>query len=123
MGHYRHELAPEVEYDECPSCYGLFLRAGELVTPFATHCLPGVTRGVVLELAHANGIPASERRVTLAELHTADEVFSTGTMGELVPVIEIDARTIGDGSCGPVTARLRSLYAACTASEREDLEL
>jgi branched-chain amino acid aminotransferase group I len=93
---------------------------GELATPLPDHALPGVTRGVVLDLARANGIPTAERRVTLAEVHAANEVFTTGTMGELSPVLEVDGRTIGDAA-GPVTRRLQALYAEITAAEREPL--
>ncbi len=100
----------------------LFLaRGGALATPVADHCLPGITRGVVLELAAGAGIPARERRVTLAELHAADEVFTTGTMGELTPVLEIDGRPIGPAAAGPLTRRLQDLYAALTRREGEPL--
>ncbi|HVR30586.1 MAG TPA: aminotransferase class IV [Thermoanaerobaculia bacterium] len=96
----------------------LFLvRRGELVTPAADHCLPGITRGIVLEIARGAGIAASERRVSLSEFHTADEVFATGTMGELSPVLEIDGRTIGDGAIGALTRRLQELFAERTARE------
>lgn len=86
------------------------VRRGVLVTPTADHCLPGVTRRVVMELARANEVPLQERRVSLSEFHSADEVFTTGTMGELAWVRAIDGRTIGDGSLGPVTARLSALF-------------
>ena len=52
---------------------------------------------------------------------TADEVFTTGTVGELSPVLEVDGRKIGDGSIGPVTTRLQELYAERTANEGEPL--
>jgi branched-chain amino acid aminotransferase group I len=90
---------------------------GVLVTPTADHCLPGITRAIVLEIAAAAGIAAVERRVTLAELYAADEVFATGTMGELVPVLEIDGRRIGEGAAGALTERLRQLFAQRTAVE------
>jgi branched-chain amino acid aminotransferase group I len=96
----------------------LFLVArGSLHTPTADHCLPGITRAIVLEIARAEGIAASERRVSLHEFHTADEVFATGTMGELTPVLEIDRRPIGDGSIGPLTRRLQEKFAERTARE------
>ena len=101
----------------------LFLvRRGVLHTPLADHCLPGVTRGVVLDLARANEIETCERRVSLSEFHSADEVFTTGTMGELSPVLEIDGRRIGDGA-GPLTRRLQDLYADIVARETEPLDL
>ena len=96
----------------------LFLVArGTLVTPTADHCLPGITRAIVLEIAAAAGIPAIERRVSLTEFYAADEVFATGTMGELTPVLEIDGRTIGNGAVGSQTERLRALFADRTARE------
>lgn len=86
------------------------VRRETLVTPTADSCLPGITRGVVLELARRHDIAAEERRVTLGEVWAADEMFTSGTMGELSPVVEVDGRTIGDGAAGPVTRRLRNLY-------------
>lgn len=106
----------------------LFLvKRGELVTPTADHCLPGITRGVVIGTARANGIPVAVRRVSLSEVHTADEVFTTGTMGELAPVVEVDGRRIGPpgaehGGIGPVTRRLQELYARVVRDEREPLD-
>jgi len=98
----------------------LFLvRRGELLTPFADHCLPGITRATVLELARVNAIAAREQRLSLVDFYTADEVFTTGTMGELSPVLEIDKRTIGGGKPGPLTSRLQQLYAELTRREGE----
>jgi branched-chain amino acid aminotransferase group I len=96
----------------------LFLvRKGEVQTPYADHCLPGVTRGTVLELCAANDIPCRERRLSLTEFYAADEVFTTGTMGELAPVAFIDRRRIGDGAAGPMTRRLQSLFTDLTRRE------
>jgi len=83
---------------------------GTLLTPHADHCLPGITRETVLLLAEEMGIPCRERRVSLAEFHAAEEVFTTGTMGELTPVTEIDGRVIGAGRLGAITARLQEVY-------------
>ena len=85
---------------------------GVLLTPSADHCLPGITRGTVLELARELGIPVEVRRLSLAEFHAADEVFTTGTMGELTPVTRIDGRVIGEGILGPITQRLQEAYKA-----------
>ncbi len=65
-----------------------------LYTPFADACLHGITRGIVLELAHTLGIKALEKNLSLTEFYTADEVFASGTMGELTPITEIDSRKI-----------------------------
>ncbi len=92
-----------------------------LATPLPDFCLPGITRAIVLELARANAIPCAERRCSLMEFHTADEVFTTGTMGELSWVKEIDGRVIGKGERGPLTARLCELFARKTASEGEPI--
>lgn len=90
------------------------VRRGELLTPAADSCLPGITRATVLELARELGVPAIERRITLSEVYAADELFTTGTMGELAPVRECDGRAIGDAHPGPVTARLQRAFADLT---------
>lgn len=88
---------------------------GVVATPLPDHCLPGITRAKICALARANGIALEVRRVSLAEFHAADEVFTTGTMGELAPVLEIDGRRIGDGQIGPLTRRLQAIYAQETS--------
>ena len=89
----------------------LFLvRDGIVRTPHADSCLPGVTRRMVLDICRLESIPAEERRLSLTELYTSDEVFTTGTMGELTPVLEADGRSIGTGSAGPLTRRLQQLH-------------
>jgi branched-subunit amino acid aminotransferase/4-amino-4-deoxychorismate lyase len=87
------------------------VRNGTLVTPTVVACLPGLTRHLVLELARGANIPVEERRVSLTEFYTADEVFTTGTMGGLAHVVEIDGRRIGASTrMGPVTERLQDIY-------------
>jgi branched-chain amino acid aminotransferase len=90
---------------------------GTVVTPTSRACPEGITRSVVLELLRREQLPHEVRDVSPAELHKADEVFVTGTMGELVPVLRIDGRVVGDGRAGPVTARLTASFQALTASE------
>ncbi|GAB4408615.1 MAG: D-amino acid aminotransferase [Bacteroidia bacterium] len=98
----------------------VFLVRGEtLHTPLPDACLPGITRGLVIDLARAHGIALAERRISVSEFHTADEVFTTGTMGELIHVTEIDGRGIGDGGPGPLTRRLQALFNEKTAREGE----
>ena len=70
------------------------IKRGKLYTPFADACLPGITRGLVMELAQELNILVEERNISLTELYTADLVFATGTMGELTPILEIDGRKI-----------------------------
>ncbi len=96
-------------------------KGGVLLTPHADSCLPGVTRRVVLEIARDNGFQTMERNLSLAEAYTADEFFTTGTMGELAPVLEIDGRRIGNGAVGPMTSELQRLYAQFVAQEGEPL--
>jgi branched-chain amino acid aminotransferase len=96
----------------------LFLvKDGEISTPFPTACLPGITRATVIREARLAGIPTVERNIALAELHVADEVFATGTIAEVVPVIEIDGRQIGQGVPGPVTLRVSDLYRRLTETQ------
>lgn len=70
------------------------VKGGILMTPFADACLHGITRGLVLELAEGLAFSFREKNLSLTELYTADEVFATGTMGELTPITEIDGRSI-----------------------------
>lgn len=85
---------------------------GRVRTPFASSCLHGITRGTVLDLAEAAGYPTSEAQLTLFDFYNADEVFVTGTVCELVPVTEIDARRIGSGAPGPIWKDLLGRYRA-----------
>ncbi len=86
------------------------VRRGIVQTPHADSCLPGLTRQMILDICADEGIPAQERNLSLSELYTADEVFTSGTMGELTPVLEADGRVIADGKSGPMTRRLQKLH-------------
>jgi branched-subunit amino acid aminotransferase/4-amino-4-deoxychorismate lyase len=86
------------------------VKRGVVQTPHADSCLPGITRQMVLDICAAEKIPAEERNLSLSELYTAAEVFTSGTAGELTPVLEADGRSIGDGKPGPMTKRLQSLH-------------
>ncbi len=90
---------------------------GALFTPTTRACPEGVTRATVLEICAQEQIQASVRSVSQVELYRADEVFCTGTMGELAAVAKIDGRPIGTGTPGPMTTRLSQLYAQRTAAE------
>lgn len=90
------------------------IRDGVLGTPFGHACLPGITRGYTLDLAKELGIPVREGDYSLTELYTADEAFTTGTMGGLAHIVEVDGRRIGPADRqgpGPVTAQLQAAYA------------
>lgn len=84
-----------------------FVKKGKVRTPFATACLPGITRGLVLQLCEENNIPYEEANISLGEMYAADEVFITGTMGELVPVVDIDGRGF---QYGGMTKRIQELF-------------
>lgn len=71
---------------------------GVLYTPFANACLHGITRGLVIEIAKSLGIEIYEKNLSLTEFYSADEVFTSGTMGEMTPVYEIDGRKIINAS-------------------------
>ncbi len=95
------------EVAECTGDNVFVVRSGRLLTPPPdAGILEGITRNAVMELAHAAGIDCREATLTRHDLYTADECFLTGTAAEVIPVVEIDGRTVGDGSPGPVTARL-----------------
>ena len=80
-------------------------------------CPEGITRQTVLDLCANNQIPWRERDISMTHVYNADECFTTGTMGELVWVGQVDGRKIGQGRMGPVTARLRELFTKLTHTE------
>jgi len=86
------------------------VKNGTVSTPHADSCLPGLTRKMILDICAENDIPADERNLSLTELYTADEVFTSGTMGELTPILEADGRQIADGAVGKMTCRLQQLH-------------
>ncbi|KAL2942226.1 Branched-chain-amino-acid aminotransferase-like protein 2 [Bienertia sinuspersici] len=90
------------------------VKKGRVLTPHADYCLPGITRATIMDLVVKEGFVLEERRISLSEFHTADEVWTTGTMGELSPVVKIDGRVVGDGQVGPVTQRLQNSYRKLT---------
>jgi branched-chain amino acid aminotransferase len=92
---------------------------GVVITSRAVACPEGITRQVVLDLCQAHGIPCEVRDISPSEVYRADEMFCTGTMGELATVLEVDGRCIGDGRAGPLTERLKQLFTVCVAAEAE----
>lgn len=92
------------------ACNFFIVRRGEVWTSTGDYCMNGITRGKVIELCRANGIPVYERNFSLVDTYSADEAFLTGTFGAQTPVGEIDGRVIGTGQMGPMTERLRGFY-------------
>jgi branched-chain amino acid aminotransferase len=90
---------------------------GELATGRVLACPEGITRATVIEICAAEKIPCVETDLSLVDVYGADEMFCTGTMGELAGVIRVDNRQIGDGKIGPMTRHLSDLYAKRTATE------
>jgi branched-chain amino acid aminotransferase len=92
-------------------------RNGELATPRVFACPEGITRATILEICQANGIACAECDLALDDLYRADEMFCTGTMGELAGVVKLDGRVLGRGEIGPMIRRLSALFAERTAVE------
>ncbi|VVM05040.1 branched-chain amino acid aminotransferase [Methylacidimicrobium cyclopophantes] len=100
---------------ECTGDNVFAFKHGELVTPpVSAGVLPGITRREILRLAREEGVDAVERNMTRYDLFVADEVFLTGTAAEIVPVVEIDGRTVGTGKPGALTQRLLLRFRALT---------
>jgi branched-chain amino acid aminotransferase len=96
---------------ETNATHVFIVTGGVVMTPHCVACPEGITRATVLELCENKDIPHQVKDLSLTEVYRADEMFCTGTMGELAAVTTVDGRTIGDGKPGPMTARLSDLYA------------
>lgn len=86
------------------------VRNGVIFTPELTSALEGITRDTVIQLAQAEGYNVVEKRITRDEIYIADEAFFTGTAAEVTPIRELDNRSIGGGTPGPVTKQLQTVY-------------
>src|SRR5437588_2740371 len=102
---------------ETNATHVFLVRDGELATPRVVACPEGITRETILEICAAEKIAINESDLTLEDIYRANEMFCTGTMGELAGVIKVDDRSIGDGKIGPMTRRLSELFAVRTATE------
>ncbi|HEY2505639.1 MAG TPA: aminotransferase class IV [Streptosporangiaceae bacterium] len=101
---------------ETNATHVFLVAAGVLGTSTTAACPEGITRQAVLNLAAEAGIECAVGDYSLTQLYSADEVFVTGTMGGLVPVLAIDGRRISEGQPGPVTRLLTKLFAELTAT-------
>src|SRR6266480_3730221 len=97
--------------------HGFIVRNGDLATSHVVACPEGITRATVIEICAAEKIRCIEADLSVVDVYGANEMFCTGTMGELAAVTKIDNRRIGDGKVGPMTRRLSDLYAKRTATE------
>jgi branched-chain amino acid aminotransferase len=91
--------------------------SGDLATSRVVACPEGITRATVMEICAAEKIRCVETDLSVVDVYSANEMFCTGTMGELAAVTRLDNRQIGDGKVGPMTKRLSDLYAKQTATE------
>ena len=92
----------------CNSTHFFIVRKGEVWTSSGKYCLGGITRALVLEVCREAGIPAVEKDFSLTDVYSADEAFVTGTFAGIVPVRDVDGRTL---ECrGPTVERLQKLY-------------
>ncbi|GAB4361078.1 MAG: branched-chain-amino-acid transaminase [Methylohalobius crimeensis] len=96
------------------------VRSGKLYTPDLTSVLEGITRDTVMIIAREMGLEVIEKRLTRDDVYVADEAFFTGTAAEITPIREVDGRRIGDGTRGPVTEKLQSLYFDYVHGRRSD---
>ncbi len=102
---------------ETNATHVFIVRDREVHTPRVLACPDGITRATVLEICAANRVPCDECDLLLDQVYRADEMFCTGTMGELAGVIKLDGRIIGNGGIGPFTRQLSELFAKRTAVE------
>jgi len=86
------------------------IRDNIIYTPDLTSALDGITRNTIMHFAKKLNIPVIERRITRDEVYIADEAFFTGTAAEVTPIRELDGRSIGNGSRGPLTEKLQTLF-------------
>ena len=91
------------------SCNFFIVKNGEVWTSTGDYCMNGITRKKIIMLCKDNSIPVFEKNFSLVDVYSADEVFITGTLGSLVPVLELDKRTF-DAKNNKITQTLQSLY-------------
>ncbi|MFK7797002.1 MAG: aminotransferase class IV [Aureispira sp.] len=86
------------------------VKNGVVYTPHADACLHGITRGLIIDIAKENNLPMVEKNLSLTEFYGADEVFCTGTMGELTPIYDIDGRIIENRAGSTLLSQLQDLF-------------
>lgn len=118
-------LDPSGAVATCNSTHFFIVRGGEVWTSTGMYCLGGITRGNVIACCREAGIPVFEKPFSLHDVYTAEEAFVTGTFAGLTPVREVDGRRLGPvlegppATPGPMTRRLRGLYAEMQSREAE----
>ena len=104
-------LDPHDFVSTCNSTNFFIVRGEEVWTSTGEYCLNGVTRGSIIRLCKEYDIPVYEKNFNVEDVHTADEVFVTGTFAGVIPVISVDGKIIGDGTRGSITKSLQNWYA------------
>jgi len=104
-------LDPHDFVSTCNSTNFFIVRGGEIWTSTGEYCLNGVTRGSIIRLCKEYHIPVFEKNFNVEDVHTADEVFVTGTFAGVIPVTSVDGKIIGDGTRGSITESLQNWYA------------
>jgi branched-chain amino acid aminotransferase len=105
------------EVAECTGDNIFIVKHGVLRTPSRdAGILEGITRNAVIDLAKEAGYPVEECSMTRHDLYVADEMFLTGTAAEVVAVVSLDGRSIGNGEPGPITRHLLELFRKLTRS-------
>ena len=107
---------------ETNDCNIFMVKKGKLFTPHADACLPGITRATIIRIAIQLNIPFIERNISIAEFYNADEIFTTGTMGELTPVYEIDGRLIENKTGTNLRKIIYAAYKELTAVDGEPID-
>lgn len=110
-------LDTEGNLAETNATHVFLVRGGIVETPTTKACPEGITRMTVLELCESNRIPVRVRDIQESEVHEADEVFCTGTMGEIAAVVRIDETVFNEGRPGPITSLLSEKYSELTSEE------
>ena len=94
----------------CNSTNFFIVKNGEVWTSTGEYCLPGITRGNIIKLCRENHIPVFEKNFQMKDVYSANEVFVTGTFAGVIPAIQVDDISIGNGNSGLITEKLYHLY-------------
>ena len=103
-------LDPNGFVSTCNSTNFFIIRSNEVWTSSGQYCLHGITRSTVIDLCNKNGIAIFEKNFTIGDVHSADEVFVTGTFAGIIPVVSIDNIQISNGKRGSLTTTLQEYY-------------
>jgi len=103
-------LDPNGYVSTCNSTNFFMISNKEVWTSNGQYCLNGVTRSSVIDICKRNDLPIKEKEFSVKDVHSADEVFVTGTFAGIIPVISVDGLVIGNGTRGPLTQQLQTWY-------------